>query len=142
MWLAYRTGEGRVQERVALDYLPNHYGGARPFFLCPGCGRRVRFLYQRWGRFRCRYCARLNYRSQQENRDGLATYHKAVKLLRGPFRLNGDQLPVPMDLPGFIPPRPKGMHWRTYSRLCLELDQLKQDYLSRFMAEARRVLGW
>lgn len=140
--LAYQIGEERIREQVVLDYLPNHYGGARLFFLCPGCGRRVRFLYLRWGRFRCRHCGRLNYRSQQQNRDELEPYHKAVKLLRGKFKVSEEQIPVPMDLPGFLPPRPKGMHWSTYRRLLLELDHRKDEYYSRFMAGARRVLGW
>lgn len=29
-----------VRERIPLDATPYHYGGSRPWFLCPGCGRR------------------------------------------------------------------------------------------------------
>lgn len=139
--LDYQIGAERVRERVALDSLPNRYGGARTFFLCPRCGRRARFLYLRWGRFLCRACGRLNYRSQQHTKDGMLPYYKAAKLLREKFRVAPELIPVPMELPGFIPPRPKGMHWETYWRLYRELDRLKQEYYAAFLAEARRILS-
>lgn len=140
--LDYRVDGKPVHERITLDHLPNRYGGARTFFLCPGCGRRVRYLYLRWGRFRCRSCGRLNYRSQQHTKGDMLPYYRAAKLLRKRFRVAPELIPVPMDLPGFIPPRPKGMHWETYWRLYRELDRLKEEYHAAFMAEARRILNW
>lgn len=125
---------------VEISRVPNNYGGARAFFLCPHCGQRVRFLYSRWGRFRCRACNRLNYKSQQATRDEFMPYRQGTKLLRERFKL--DRVPVPIEFFDFIPPRPKGMHWRTYWRLYKELDYLQGKYMSRFIAMSCAFLGW
>jgi hypothetical protein len=63
-------GTGEVDERVAIARRPLTYG-QRLFWLCPGCNRRAAILYYRagWltaGRFRCRHCHGLTYRSCQE----------------------------------------------------------------------------
>lgn len=44
--------------KIKLSHKHNGYGGKQTFFLCPGCGQRVRYLYLigRQG-FRCRKCA-------------------------------------------------------------------------------------
>ena len=124
---------------LELSMVPNRYGGVRPFFLCPDCGRRVRFLYLRWGRLHCRVCAGLNYKSQQTAKDEFMAYREGVKLLRN--RFNVERVPIPIDFPTFIPPRPKGMHWKTYSRLCGELRQLQGAYLAGFFATANAFFG-
>lgn len=54
---------------VNLDYVYNA-AGRLTFFFCPFCGQRVRFLYL--PDFKCRKCARLNYRSQQVTKGSLA----------------------------------------------------------------------
>lgn len=138
VWLAYQAGRGAVSEQVALSKLPNHYGGARPFFLCPGCGRRVRFLYLRWERFRCRHCARLNYLSQQTAHDEFQPYRQAVKLLRQRFGL--EDVPCPMDLPHFEPERPHRMREATFFRLKCRLWRLTDQYRHRFITRAKAFL--
>jgi hypothetical protein len=58
---------------VLLDWSRPHFGGQRPWFLCPAqrdgrwCGRRVRVLYRPLGAacFACRECHRLSYLSRQ-----------------------------------------------------------------------------
>lgn len=50
-----RTLEQALEDRVALAWTPCYFGGARPWFLCPGCSRRVAVLYA-FPRFRCRLC--------------------------------------------------------------------------------------
>ena len=124
---------------LELSMVPNRYGGVRPFFLCPDCGRRVRFLYLRWGRLHCQVCARLNYKSQQVTPDGLEAYYKGVKLLRERFHV--ERVPVPLDFYGFFPPKPKGMHWATYSRLCGELRRLQEEYIAVFFITAAAFFG-
>lgn len=48
--------------KIRVIYIQNA-AGRLPFFLCPSCGQRVRFLYlPDWC---CRKCSQLNYRSQQ-----------------------------------------------------------------------------
>lgn len=141
MKLLYSCQGQDVREPVHISTVPNNYGGARPFFLCPGCGRRVRFLYLHWGRFRCRSCARLNYRSQQATKDELYPYDAAVKLLRERFRVPEDQIPVPMDIPYFIPERPKGMRWATYCALMERYGALRNQYSGVFATRAMRFLS-
>ena len=99
---------------VRLDWTPCHYGGRRPWWLCPavGCGRRVAVLHG--GRvFACRQCNRLTYRSQREAPDDRAT--RRANKLRNQLGweagiLNGDG------------GKPKGMHWRTFERLQADQD--------------------
>jgi hypothetical protein len=52
---------------VRLDYTPATYGGARVWFLCPHCNKRVSCLYlpPSGGRFLCRTCHDLTYRACQ-----------------------------------------------------------------------------
>ena len=61
-----------VEEPVSIVWTPCHFGGSRPWFLCPGvvngvsCGRRVGKLYGPGRYFLCRHCYRLAYQSQRE----------------------------------------------------------------------------
>src|SRR5437867_2914094 len=63
-----------VEEVVPLTWTPCHFGGERPWFLCPGavrgryCGRRVAVLYAAGSYFCCRQCCGLAYESQRKNR--------------------------------------------------------------------------
>jgi hypothetical protein len=103
-----------VKESVRIVRVACRYGGARPYFMCPGmvngaaCGRRAAKLYMPGRYFVCRHCNRLSYASQSEgvlDRD----LRRANKIRE---RLGGE--------PGMIsqfPVRPKGMWLRTYQRL-------------------------
>jgi hypothetical protein len=55
-----------VRERIPMERIPCHYGGSRPWFLCPGCGRRRAVLFSVDGRFRCRACHDLAYSSTRQ----------------------------------------------------------------------------
>ena len=100
---------------IFLDWTPCHYGGSRPWFLCPGqgCGRRVRVLY--FGRlFLCRHCRQLAYESQRE-----APHDRALgRVIRMQERM-GFGFMAPAD---GLPPRKKGMHHRTYERLAWQFE--------------------
>lgn len=117
---------------IEISRVPNNYGGARTFLLCPGCGRRVRFLYLRFGRFHCRACSRLNYASQQDTRDELLPYRRAVKLLCDKLHVPQKQIPTPNELLEFWPSKPKWMRWSTYSALMMEYQRLQRKYLAAF----------
>lgn len=117
--LDYRVRESgdeweSLQYAVQLTTTDCNLGGYRQWFLCPasGCGRRVACLYG--GRiFACRHCHRLSYSSQREDasdRAGRRADRIRAKLEWEPGFLNG-----PGD-------KPKGMHWRTFERLCVEHD--------------------
>ena len=103
-----------VEQIVPLDWTDCHFGGQRPWFTCAarsngvGCGRRVAKLYVAGGVFACRHCYRLHYTSQSENHMN-RQLRKAQKIRT---RLGGSG-----SLLDPLPPRPKGMHWRTYARM-------------------------
>lgn len=119
-WQPTRRGAG---EAIPLDWTPCTYGGARPWFLCPGeveedgkkkpCRRRVAVLYHATcpNVFRCRHCLNLAYPSQKERLDGRPFRRAKKKRLRiGGLLLAGNCLDP-------IPDRPKGMHRKTYERI-------------------------
>ena len=54
--------------KVPLSWTPCNYGGKRPWFSCPGCGRRVAKLYLERRYFLCRHCSNLAYSSQREDK--------------------------------------------------------------------------
>ncbi len=103
-----------VNETVRIIRMPCRFGGARPYFACPGvvngiaCRRRVAKLYGPGRYFLCRHCYRLVHASQSEG--GLDRTLRRANAIRQ--RLGGD--------PGMaapFPPRPKSMWRRTYERL-------------------------
>jgi hypothetical protein len=97
-----------------IVWMPCRFGGARPFFVCPGlvngivCGRRVAKLYGAGTYFLCRECYRLAYASQRKDR-----YVRALRRANNiRMRLGGEP-----STASALPVRPKGMHRRTYDRL-------------------------
>jgi hypothetical protein len=120
IWLIFRVrhygaSEWRdIRQRVHLTWTEVHLGGRRPWFQCPVsscgkyCGRRVAKLYLGGDLFACRHCWGLAYESQQDS-DPDPGLNKAQKIR---IRLGGSGSVLER-----FPPRPKGMHRRTYDRL-------------------------
>jgi len=104
-----------VEQRISLCYSTPHFGGARPWFVCPNCYRRCGKLYG-GSRFFCRKCWGLAYESQRERPHDRML--RRVQSLR--MRLGGSPS---MDDP--FPEKPKGMQWRTYNRLRWQHDALE-----------------
>jgi hypothetical protein len=103
-----------IEQRVPITWTPCHLGGQRPWFTCAVfsggryCGRRVAVLYGAGELFACRRCYQLAYACQQESpRDRNLSRAQKIRM-----KLGGS----PSILESF-PPRPKGMHMRTYLRL-------------------------
>ncbi len=99
---------------VYLDWTSCHFGGKRPWFLCPavGCERRVAILYGETV-FACRHCYELAYASQQE-----VSYDRAAR------KLNKIREKLGWE-PGFLNGngwKPKGMHWKTFEKLVCKHD--------------------
>jgi hypothetical protein len=93
---------------VAIEWTPCHFGGRRAWFLCPGrgCGRRVAILYG--GRvYACRHCYQLAYECQRER----PLYRALNRAQDIRVKLGGSG-----SMDESYPPRPKGMHRRTYRR--------------------------
>lgn len=78
--IKYSLKDQEKKEYVSLNYVPNHYGGEKLYFLCPLCGRRIRFLCATERGFVCRKCANLNYEVQQSGKEGVLL-HRIEKLL-------------------------------------------------------------
>lgn len=112
-----RYGEWRDYSGfVDLDRVACHFGGARPWFLCPAdsCDRRVALLY--WDNvFACRHCYNLAYGSQRETPD--------VRAIRYANRIRKRLRWVPGVVNGHGG-KPVGMHWSTFNRLVAEHDEL------------------
>ena len=126
-----------VAETVRIVRAPCRFGGARPYFICPGvvngvaCGRRVAKLHGPGRYFLCRHCYRLAHASQGEGA-GDRTLRRADKIRQ---RLGGD--------PGMatpFPARPKGMWRRTYERLRERAFEAEMRADEAFALRAERLL--
>ena len=118
--LKYRSrpyGEGwiDVEQQFPVVWTPCRFRGDRPWFICSVsangtyCGRQIAKLYQAGRLFACRHCSRLAYASQQES-----AHERGLRKAQGiRKRLGGTA-----NMLDEFPKKPKGMHWRTYERLC------------------------
>ena len=127
-----------IEEPVRIVRVPCRFGGARPYFICPGvvngiaCGRRVVKLHGPGRYFLCRYCYRLAHASQSEGEWDRAL-RRANQIRQ---RLGGD--------PGMaapFPPRPKGMWRRTYERLGAQAFEAEMFADEAFAIRAERLLA-
>jgi len=121
---------------VRLEPVPQPLGGVRWWLRCPGCGSRRAMLYalRHTGRhFRCRACRRLAYASERYD----AMERPALRMRTVARRLG---LRHPEAVPD-LPPKPPGMHWRTYERhaTTYALAEARRD--EAFVAGLRRLLG-
>lgn len=109
-WYRIVAEVGGEQHGLPIDWTPCHFGGRRPWFLCPSCGRRVGKLYwlRRFSRmlFACRACADLGYETQNQT--------SRVRLQRNARRLR-DRLDWCSDVE--LPLKPAGMKWATFRRV-------------------------
>ena len=117
----------QVSTRIVLERTPCNYGGDRTWFVCPCCARRAAILYLgNTQRFACRQCRKLAYRSQRET--------ECKRALRNVNKIR-DKLGW---LPGYIRghgEKPKGMHWKTYSRLVEQHERYLCLALTRFTTQ-------
>jgi hypothetical protein len=125
-----------VEQRVPIAWSLCRFGGERPWFVCSVsckgayCGRQVVRLYGAGRLFACRRCYRLAYASQQESIRQRGLW-KAQKIR---MRLGGSA-----SLADEFPEKPKGMHWRTYDRLCQMHDAAEEQSAIGMM---RYMLAW
>jgi hypothetical protein len=128
-----------VDQPTRIVWIPCRFGGARPYFICPGvvngiaCRRRVAKLYGAARYFLCRHCYRLAYASQREDR-----YDRALRQANK-IRMRLDGEPGAASL---LPERPKGMHRRTYERLQSTVERaemLADERLALVVARLQRM---
>ena len=110
-----------IRQIVALEITPGTLGGVRPWFRCPACARRVAVIYGVGRLFACRRCKGLAYASQAEAADDRA--------LRSAGRIRKKLGWVPGIAHGHGP-KPVGMHWINFYRLCAKHDSLVQVSLA------------
>lgn len=113
-----------VRELVPIETTPCRYGGERPWLRCPRCRSRRAVLFSVAGWFRCRACHGIVYASTRETEDDRMS-RRALAIQK---RLGGHRYGTIYD----PLPKPAGMHWATYARLCAELDELARRSLQRF----------
>ena len=120
--LTYKTrshGDWRdVDELVPFVQTPTNFGGGRRWFECLSCRTRCRILYG-GTYFRCRRCHRLKYESQYEP----AWVRAASRALKIQQRLGCGE-----GIDDAFPPKPKGMHLKTYRRLEAEYERLTNTW--------------
>jgi len=124
-----------LEYAVRLERTPCRFGGFRTWFLCPAgrCGRRVAFLYG--GRiYACRNCYRLAYLSQRQSLCDRRS-DRAAGILK---RLRCDDWLTIFDTD---PPRPKGMHERTYRRLAARYEIARYHALRTAPSGLGEVFG-
>ena len=116
-----------IELRIGLIFTPCHYGGRRPWFLCPmqGCGRRVAILHFRGSYFLCRHCHSLGYASQHMSSE--ERVQQRLRKICSRLRVR--------DAP---PERPRRMRWSTYKWL---IDQAAQAEWALLDHDFRRALG-
>ena len=131
------------EQQIKLSRKPNGYGGEQIFFLCPSCGKRIRFLYftGRDNLFKCRKCSRLNYRSQQETRSGTMYYYdKGMALVDKHLDTWSRVRPDGFTFCDWVPSRSRYMHQSTYKRYLRRFLRYKAKHIDREMADLKRIL--
>lgn len=127
---------------IELSRKANGYGGDQAFFLCPACGRRVRYLYQVGATFLCRKCAELNYRSQQETRSGsMFFYNQGCALVEKHLDTWPRMRPDSFAFCDWVPDRPRYMHQTTYRRYLARFLRYRRQHEARELEDLRRILG-
>jgi len=97
-------------QTIELGWSPCYFGGKRPWFLCPCCYRRCAKLLDYYENgLRCRRCYGAGYAVENDTPEW--------RLRRRIEKLE-NRLADGLD-------RPKGMHRRTYERLCGVIAELE-----------------
>ncbi len=122
---------GVVNQIVSLTWTPCNYGGKRPWFLCPECGRRVAVLYAQGRSLSCRRCCNLNYPCQRQD--------EANRLLSKVQKIRG-RLGADTDCSAPIPEKPRGMHRKTFIRLASQAEETNNRVLMS-IAGSLGILG-
>lgn len=130
-----RGGESRdVSYLVRLEYTDCNFGGSRPWFRCPtnagGCDRRVGKLYlpiyTDQGRFLCRECYDLGYRSSRTSGDDLK--QAELRYRRAFAKADAENRRAHPNNAPYRPERPKGMHHDTFEDLLEDVDRAFEEW--------------
>lgn len=106
----FLPSESTSFQGLGFQFRERHFGGKQAYFVCI-CNERVSKVYWYRGRFRCRICHGLQYRSQC-----LSEVDRAIQQAEKAQAKLGMKRP---DLEFGVPPKPERMRWATYSKLAL-----------------------
>lgn len=125
---------GDQSQFIHLEWSPAHFGGRRWWWVCPRTGRRVTKLYLPNGaiQFWSRQAFGLDYQSTRETWLDRA-HRKAARLYR---KLGSDS----DTFSDHYPDKPKGMHWKTYNRICDRIETVEETIDAGFATSAARLL--
>lgn len=124
---------------LRLTWTPCYYGGARPWLVCPSCGRRCARLHHVPGRLAeqeatCRRCLRLSYASKRLGWIARRLYR--AERIR-------EQLGGAPKAGGRLPARPRGMREATYARRRALVLRLEREAHEARQAQAdRELMRW
>lgn len=128
-WRVERKDWQPIHHVIGIVQTACHFGGARPWFQCPRCYRRVAVIYF-GGWPACRQCRDLRYPSQSQDAFG-RTWRKSHRLENrlagGSGEWNGR--------------RPKGMRRATFERLCDAHEDLERQRDGMLGLFAARLMG-
>ncbi len=132
--LHYTVNSQPMDYRVWLTTSPCNYGGIRWWWLCPFKALMVSKLYLPPGgkTFASRKAYRLPYRSQRQA--GIDRTHQQQARIFEKLGAKYDYYD------GFIPPRPKGMHTKTYNRLVADLEAAIEAHEHVYVAGLMRLM--
>lgn len=129
-----------LDDRLRITMLDSN--PPQQLWICPKCNRRMRFAFWTKSGFRCRKCAGLNYRRQQETRDEIKVWEDAMAFAREKLRWNPSAEDFcPMDLPHTIPPRPPRMHRSTYNKHLARWRRYQREYSIAFQSAVEKILS-
>ena len=123
-------------QTITLASRPRHFGGAQWYFVCPETGRLASVLWRPPGANK--FCSRQTWKRQ------VAYTSQCVgptdRAWRGKARIKARLIanldPEEWDLP----PKPKGMRWRTYRRYEARFDRYEEFLDAELCIAAARLL--
>jgi hypothetical protein len=144
LWIHYVVDDGgekrEHQYRIPFDYTDCHFGGVRPWFLCPRCAERRGKLYRPIGRDRyaCRECHDLAYTSSRVSgthlEEPLWRYKQAFAKADAENRR-----PHPEGQP-WRPERPKGTHRDTFEEDLADLRRARDEWDGAVLSGMKRYV--
>jgi hypothetical protein len=129
-WMHVKSGS--LEQSIELVSLARPYGGRQWYFLCPRTGRRVSVLWKPPGA--CYFASRQSWGGKVAYGSQFQSPYRRACSGAGAirYRLGGRN-----EWSGELPPRPKGMHWRTYEREIARIEAYEDAcnyYLLRYIA--------
>ncbi len=122
--LHYLLNDERKDQHVPLTRTACGFGGDRPWFLCPRCGRRVAVLFLRGSGFACRHCQQLTYASRCQ--DAIDRSWRRQRKLEAKLAPDGG--------------KPKHMHWSTFDRLMDQIGECESRRDEELLIACRSLL--